>query len=506
MRRFVNCCDMFASVVTVLSAPHRRVSNNNGGEDRSRRIGELFGVKKAGSSADGRQISNPVRRFEAKQTQLLEVDDDAAVGSSTLAPLAFQEHDLVDDAFTYFPPLSDGSSIIDEAQGPSASRERYVPGQQVIEPGFSRYRVDVQYSGSDFDGWSKSTEKRRVLTAEAQRQLQAKGIVVDDNAIDTGISKPRAKSALEDALAIAFDLDNVKIQEGATPEIGCTVRRLTCHVDIPDIADLQPRTIMQRATMWLEKKGAPLAILSCQKCVNQQFHARHSATRRIYVYRILNRIAPPLFDAGLQWHVDRYLDVERMQRFAERLQGTMDYGCFADPKMAHALRKQAAYGELKSKPDSTDAAVDRLVHAATQPKTSAPPPRPDTEFLHLSATVRTVDSIRVVRQDDEVLLWFVGKSFLRHQIRNMVSVLRLAGHGLWSEHELEQHLRRGFDPSRTRVARERPTPAPVHGLTLWELEYPPKHRDDFVPFVDSGPLDEATNLLDDDASVSLRAL
>lgn len=46
-------------------------------------------------------------------------------------------------------------------------------------------------------------------------------------------------------------------------------------------------------------------------------------------------------------------------------------------------------------------------------------------------TVRTIDSINVARQDDEIIIWFVGQSFLRHQIRNMVSVLKAAGNGLW---------------------------------------------------------------------------
>ncbi|RNC51978.1 putative tRNA pseudouridine synthase A-like protein, partial [Trypanosoma cruzi] len=105
-------------------------------------------------------------------------------------------------------------------------------------------------------------------------------------------------------------------------------------------------------------------------------------------------------------------------------------------------------------------------------------------------TIRTIDRLEVVRQDDEVLIWFVGKSFLRHQIRNMVSLLKAAGHGLWNELELQQALQSGFEPSRRRFKRERFPPAPVYGLTLWDVEYPTQHRDDFVPFVDSGPYEE----------------
>lgn len=407
----------------------------------------------------GRDVSNATRRV-----QTLELDDDvaheggelvASVGSSSLQGVSVREHELLDDAYTYFPLLDLDGRPLDADQPHSEHAQRYVPGRQLIEPGFSRYRVDVQYIGSDFDGWSKSTEKKLWMNGKEVSADQRTA------ALHATTIKPRAKDALEDALAIALDVPKVRVEAGAIPEVGCSVRRLTCHVDVPDTVELQPRTIMQRATVWLEKKEAPLAILNCQRCLNQQFHARHSGTRRVYVYRILNRIAPPLFEAGMQWHVDRFLDVDRMSRFAARLQGTMDYGCFVDPKMAHTLRKES---KRVSPPDETDARTK------------------------MSSTVRTIDSLRVVRQDDEVLLWFVGKSFLRHQIRNMVAVLKMVGQGLWSEHELNQAILRGFEPSRAKVGRERPLPAPAHGLTLWEVEYPPQHKDDFVSYVDSGPL------------------
>ncbi|CUI15075.1 glycosomal malate dehydrogenase, putative [Bodo saltans] len=289
--------------------------------------------------------------FQPKVTQVMEVDDDEPDGifSSSLLRVAgynnvagvVDEYELIDDAHTYFPLMNARGEPLDKNNAAAASEQPYIPGQQVIEPGFTRYRVDVQYMGSDFDGWYKSTEKRsRLLRNDGVTAKAAKTSGEDDNdeLLYAAERKHRAKTVLEDALAIALDVERVKVEAGVIPEVGCSVRRLTCHVDVPDSNPLQPRTIMQRATAWLEKKQSPIAILSCHPCRNQQFHARHSGTKRVYVYRILNRIAPPLFDAGLQWHVDRFLDVERMQRFADRLQGTMDYGYFADAKMAHALR------------------------------------------------------------------------------------------------------------------------------------------------------------------------
>lgn len=435
----------------------------------------------------GRVITQPSRRVTFDEVD----DDEVATRSNDLVSTdatVLREHELVDDSYTYFPLLDLSGNRIDQSSDrlPDPKEEKYVPGQQVIPPGFHRYRVDVQYVGSDFDGWSKTTEKSRTVK-QTDGTLATKVVEgSDESAVPL---KPRAKQVLEDALAVALDLERVEVVAGAIPETGCTVRRLTCHVDLPSSIEMQPRTIMQRATMWLEKKGVPFAILSCQKCKNQQFHARHSGSRRVYVYRVLNRIAPPLFDAGLQWHVDRHLDVDRMARFAEKLTGTMDYGFFADAKMAHTLRKEAqshafttphdvAAQQERQRIRKIDNSIDPFYH---QP--SAIPP----DRRHTMPTTRTIDALRVVRQDDEVLIWFAGKSFLRHQIRNMVAVLKMAGQGLWTEKELEQALAKGFEPSRTKAAREKPEPAPVHGLTLWEVEYPPQHRDDYVNYVDSGP-------------------
>lgn len=406
-----------------------------------------------------------------------------------------------------------------------------MPGQQIIPPGSTRYRVDVQYQGSDFDGWWKSTS-RQLYRQEVSPDGTIRKVPITSDSADakdsfsevTMGSRYHARRVLEDALAVALDVDSVKVVSGVIPEVGVSVRRLCCHVDVPSQVQLQPRTIIQRATMWLEKRQQPLAILSCKRCKNQDFHARHSGLRRVYVYRILNRVAPPLFDAGFQWHVDRHLDVDRMQRFAKVLEGTKDFGYFADPKMANALRRAAlSPGGLSTgavldehyQPTATGKSplatrgmapkvvvekgpsnLDRAAALPTFNEYGQRVVRPAAcakEYYRAATnlpTIRTIDRLDVVRQEDEVLIWFVGKSFLRHQIRNMVSVLKAVGHGLWDELELQQALQSGFEPSRRRFKRERFPPAPVYGLTLWDVEYPPQHRDDYVPFVDSGPYEE----------------
>ena len=557
----------------------------------------------------------------------------AAPSLEELTALA-NEMTLLDDTnFAYFAPAAVGTTDIASVAAAGAkgkgdedgsmraqpmAAQQHVPGAPIVPPGFTRYRCDVQFQGGDFDGWDKSTEKMRHLlfdtsgsgygaassssSGSPSASPSAAGNVARASAtplVDVLGLRPRARKVLEDALAVALDLSSVTVHAAVLPETGAHVRRLVCHVDIPSSVMMQPRTVLQRATTWLEQRAAggkkghqPLAILSFYPCPDQAFDARYSTYKRVYCYRILNRIAPPLFDAGLQWHVDQHLDVGRMNRFAALMQGTQDYGCFADPRLGHSLRKALQYSAptmggaggmgggafggssssargsgnrlamrffaADSSQGNAAKAVSDLVEGSrlrvldetlsrrhtgyvgedllaeeagsssavamrqyvkdtssdggpsvTNPrhkhharkdefKEWSPYEEQDPRALRRAAeraeslivdyspvTTRTIERLQVVRQDDEVLIWFVGKSFLRHQIRNMTAVLKAAGQGLWDERELKAFMKKGFSPQRSE-ARNRFPIAPVHGLTLWDTEQERRHSDPRYRNTDAG--------------------
>ena len=67
--------------------------------------------------------------------------------------------------------------------------------------------------------------------------------------------------------------------------------------------------------------------------VADDFDARHSAIRRHYLYRIVNRRAPLTIDAGHAWLVKKPLDVQAMHEAAQTLVGKYDFTTFRDRRL-----------------------------------------------------------------------------------------------------------------------------------------------------------------------------
>jgi tRNA pseudouridine38-40 synthase len=146
------------------------------------------------------------------------------------------------------------------------------------------------------------------------------------------------------------------------------------------------------------------------------WNARFSAVKRHYRYRILNRRARPALLAGRVWHVPAPLDVAAMHRAAQPLLGKQDFTSF-----------RAAACQAKS-------------------------------------PMRTLDRLDVTEDGELIEITAVARSFLHHQVRNLVGTLRLVGDGSWAEHRVTDALR-----ARDRAAAG-PT-APACGLTLVRVQY-----------------------------------
>jgi tRNA pseudouridine38-40 synthase len=141
-----------------------------------------------------------------------------------------------------------------------------------------------------------------------------------------------------------------------------------------------------------------------------------SAKGRAYRYRIVNRRAPLALESHRAWLVQTPLDAQAMHAAAQRLVGKHDFSTFR----------------------------------ASECQAKTP--------------VKTLDALDVERLGEEIVVDARARSFLHHQVRNMVGTLRLVGEGKWSAGDVAAALE----------ARDRseggPT-APPEGLYLVAVTY-----------------------------------
>ena len=244
-----------------------------------------------------------------------------------------------------------------------------------------RYKLVVEYDGTPFAGWQRQENGRSV------------------------------QQAMEEADA-RFCGHPVRVQCAGRTDAGVHAAGQVVHLDLS--RPWRPDQVRDATNAHLRPE--PVAVLSAEP-VPDDFNARGSAVRRHYLYRILNRRAPPALDARRVWHVPRALDAGLMAEAAQTLVGRHDFTTF------RAAECQA-----------------------TSPE-------------------RTLDRLDVARDGDEIRIRASARSFLHHQVRSMVGTLSLAGSGRWSVGDVRAALEA---KDRSRCG---PT-APAAGLCFVGVDYP----------------------------------
>ncbi len=222
---------------------------------------------------------------------------------------------------------------------------------------------------------------------------------------------PSVQAALEDAV-FAFCGERAVAQGAGRTDAGVHAAGQVAHVDIA--RETNGDTVRDALNFHL--KPAPIAVLSAE-AVGEDFHARFSAIGRAYRYRIVNRRAPLALALGRAWHLVQPLDAGRMHEAAQSLVGNHDFTSFR------------------------------------------------SSICQAPSPVKTLDRLDVARLGETIEIVAEARSFLHHQVRNMVGTLKLVGEGKWSAQDVTQAL----------AARDRskagPT-APPEGLCLERVTYP----------------------------------
>ena len=244
-----------------------------------------------------------------------------------------------------------------------------------------RHALLVEYDGTPFVGW----------------QHQANGLSV--------------QQVLEEAVK-RLTGESARVQGAGRTDAGVHALGQVAHVDL----SREWPAHRLRAGLNFHLKSHPVVVRAAA-IAPADFHARFSATARHYLYRILNRAAPPALEKNRVWHVPQVLDAGIMHEAAQALVGRHDFTTF------RASQCQAA------------------------------------------SPVKTLSAISVSRAGEEIHIRVSARSFLHNQVRSIAGSLKLVGQGKWTAGDLRAALQ----------ARDRAACGPVappQGLYLVQVDYP----------------------------------
>ena len=160
-----------------------------------------------------------------------------------------------------------------------------------------RWKITIEYKGSDFAGW--------------QRQPDA----------------PTIQQSIEDAL-YKFCQQKIHVQTAGRTDAGVHALGQVAHFDL-DYGDRPLDGYELLKAMNYHLLPAPICVIAAEK-VDSEFHARFSATNKLYRYRIVQRPAFLSLERGLIWHFKRPLDAKAMHSAAQLLLGQHDFSTFRD--------------------------------------------------------------------------------------------------------------------------------------------------------------------------------
>jgi tRNA pseudouridine38-40 synthase len=246
-----------------------------------------------------------------------------------------------------------------------------------------RYKLTIEYDGSGFSGW----------------QRQENG--------------PSIQQVLENAF-LALTGRAITLHGAGRTDAGVHAIGQVAHVDLA--RDWNAWRLREAVNAHLV--GRPIAVLEVEPAADA-FDARHSAVRRCYLYRVVNRRAPLGLELGRAWRIKRALDEGAMREAARMLIGRHDFSTFRDSQ------------------------------------------------CQANSPLRTLDRLEVTREGDRVEFAVSARSFLHRQVRSMVGSLIEVGSGKWSAGDLRSALE-AADRSRCGPV------APACGLYLARVEYAPE--------------------------------
>ncbi|OUS12073.1 tRNA pseudouridine(38-40) synthase TruA [Rhodospirillales bacterium 47_12_T64] len=249
-----------------------------------------------------------------------------------------------------------------------------------------RYKLTIEYDGTDFYGWQRQKEEISVqeVLEEAIFKFSGERIpVFASGRTDSGVHALGQVASMD----LEKDFPAFKVREA-----------INFHI-----------------------RPAKVAVVDAE-VVDQEFHARFSATERSYLYRIINRRAHLVLDHKRAWFIPQKLDAQAMHEAAQVLVGIHDFSSF-----------RAKDCQAKS-------------------------------------PVKSINEISVKRVGEEIRIELSARSFLYHQVRNIAGSLKKVGMGKWTSDDIHRVL----------AAKDRSQAgemAPAWGLYFVGVKFDPQAED-----------------------------
>jgi tRNA pseudouridine38-40 synthase len=243
-----------------------------------------------------------------------------------------------------------------------------------------RYKITIEYDGTDFFGW--------------QRQEKLDSV---QGSIEKAIYK--------------FSSENITLYGAGRTDTGVHATGQVAHFDLNK--KYKETEIIGAINFHLKPKKA--CVIDCS-IVDEDFHARFSAKKRTYIYKIITRKSPLILDVNRAFRIDKNLDIDLMINTSKYLLGPHDFSAFR----------------------------------ASSCQSNSP--------------VKTIDLIDIYNYDNQVHIKITAKSFLHHMVRNITGALVKVGTKQLSPNELNEILK-----SKDRTAA--PATAPACGLYFVKVEY-----------------------------------
>jgi tRNA pseudouridine38-40 synthase len=219
----------------------------------------------------------------------------------------------------------------------------------------ARFKVYLEYEGTRYSGWQIQKNARTV------------------------------QGCLAEAAAKVFQTAEIEWYGSGRTDAGVHALEQVAHLDVKTV--LAPEIIRLKLN---DELPADIAILEVEK-TSPQFHARHDAVARSYLYQISRRRTA--FGKRYVWWIKDKLDVGRMRHASLLFVGNKDFQSFtADDPEEKSTRVQ-------------------------------------------------IDEISIVECEELILIRIVGSHFLWKLVRQLVGILAEVGRGKLSEEQIVRYLR-----------------------------------------------------------------